>query len=109
MIKLDDALLEELGLSKLPIVEKPAFLAQVRDTLELRVGHAVSTGLSDEQLDEFDRLAEGDDSGAAATRFLENHCPDYKATVQQIFDALKKEISGAAQAILAASGLVDAS
>ena len=50
MFQLDDKFLEEVGLGSLPADQKQAFLAHLREQLELRVGTQLSEGLSDAPL-----------------------------------------------------------
>ena len=44
MFQLDDKFLEEVGLGSLPADQKQAFLAHLREQLELRVGTQLSEG-----------------------------------------------------------------
>jgi len=60
MFKLDDNLLQELGLSGLPPAEKNKMLAHIYETLEMRVGMVLAESMSTDQLDEFERFIEGD-------------------------------------------------
>lgn len=60
MIRIDDSLLEELGLMTLPKEERDALLRQIYETLEMRVGMKLAERMSDQQLDEFERFIDGD-------------------------------------------------
>lgn len=60
MIRIDDSLLEELGLMSLPKEERDALLRQIYETLEMRVGMKLAERMSDQQLDEFERFIDGD-------------------------------------------------
>ena len=60
MIRIDDSLLEELGLMALPEAERKAMLAQIYETLEMRVGMRLAERMNDQQLDEFERFIDGD-------------------------------------------------
>lgn len=60
MIRIDDSLLEELGLMVLPEAERKAMLAQIYETLEMRVGMRLAERMNDQQLDEFERFIDGD-------------------------------------------------
>jgi hypothetical protein len=109
--KLDDQLLEELGLAALPSHEKQAILRQILETLEMRVGTTLASRMSDAQLDEFERLmpAEGDDQTVVqqkeqqALRWLETNFPNYKQVVNDELEKLKVEIRQSAPQILATS------
>lgn len=60
MIRIDDSLLEELGLISLPEEERRQLLKQIYETLEMRVGMKLAERMSDQQLDEFERFIDGD-------------------------------------------------
>src|SRR5882757_4925345 len=102
MIKLDDDLLQELGLANLPPEEKKKLLAHIYETLEMRVGMKLAEQMSDAQLTEFEQFIESKDE-AGALRWLESNFPNYKDVVAAEFEALKKEIGQVAPQILSAS------
>ena len=102
MLKIDNSLLEEVGLSGLPDVEKNSFLKHIYETLEMRVGIRLADQMTNEQLDEFERYFEAKDD-AGAFKWLETNFPNYKDIVQQEFDKLKGEVAQTAPQILAAS------
>src|SRR3954467_13298360 len=102
MLKIDNSLLEEVGLGKLPDTEKNSFLKHIYETLEMRVGIRLADQMSNEQLDEFERYFEAKDD-AGAFKWLETNFPNYKDIVQQEFDKLKGEVAQSAPQILAAS------
>jgi uncharacterized protein DUF5663 len=102
MIKIDNSLLEEIGLGSLPEAEKSSFLKHVYETLEMRVGIRLADQMTNEQLDEFERYFEAKDD-AGAFKWLETNFPNYKDIVQQEFDKLKAEVAQSAPQILAAS------
>lgn len=102
MIKLDDDLLQELGLASLPAEEKKKLLAFIYETLEMRVGMKLAERMSDAQLTEFEQFIDRNDE-AGALHWLETNFPDYKDVVASEFDLLKKEITQDAPRILAAS------
>src|SRR5690554_523933 len=102
MIKLDDDLLQELGLASLPAEEKKKLLAHIYETLEMRVGMKLAEQMSDAQLTEFEQFIDRSDE-AGALKWLETNFPNYKDVVAQEFENLKKEIREVAPQILAAS------
>src|ERR1700690_3787642 len=102
MIKIDNALLDEVGLASLPDTEKNSFLNHLYETLEMRVGIRLADQMSNEQLDEFERYFEAKDD-AGAFKWLETNFPNYKDIVQEEFDKLKAEITQTAPQILATS------
>ena len=102
MLKIDNSLLEEIGLAALPEAEKNSFLKHIYETLEMRVGIRLADQMSNEQLDEFEQYFEAKDD-AGAFKWLETNFPNYKDIVQQEFDKLKGEVAQTAPQILAAS------
>ncbi len=60
MIRIDDSLLEEIGLMALPEEERRQLLKQIYETLEMRVGMRLAERMNDQQLDEFERFIDGD-------------------------------------------------
>jgi hypothetical protein len=102
MLKIDNNLLQELGLGGLPESEKNSFLKHMYETLEMRVGIRLADQMSNQQLDEFERYFEAKDD-AGAFKWLETNFPNYKEIVQEEFNKLKAEVSQAAPQILAAS------
>jgi hypothetical protein len=105
MLKLDNDLLEELGLGRLPEDQKRAMLQHIYDTLELRVGTNLANQMTDRQLEEFEEFID-DERGAnqaQALQWLEANLPNYKQVVNEVFEALKSEIRQMAPQIMAAS------
>jgi hypothetical protein len=99
MIKLDDNLLQELGLGALPPEEKKKMLAHIYETLEMRVGMELAKQMTDAQLREFEQFIEQNDE-AGALRWLETNFPNYKEVVAAEFEKLKIEIKQVAPQIL---------
>jgi hypothetical protein len=102
MIKLDDDLLQQLGLAGLPPEEKKKLLAHIYETLEMRVGMKLAEQMSDAQLTEFEQFIDRNDE-AGALKWLETNFPNYKDVVASEFERLKTEIQQVAPQILAAS------
>ena len=102
MIKIDNSLLQDVGLAGLPDAEKNSFLKHIYETLEMRVGIRLADQMSNEQLDEFERYFEAKDD-AGAFKWLETNFPNYKDIVQEEFDKLKAEVAQSAPQILSAS------
>jgi hypothetical protein len=102
MIKLDDNLLQELGLTALSPEEKKKMLAHIYETLEMRVGMELAKQMTDAQLSEFEEFINRNDE-AGALRWLESNFPNYKAVVAAEFDKLKLEIKQVAPHIVASS------
>ena len=102
MLKIDNSLLEELGLGTLPDAEKNSLLRHIYETLEMRVGMRLADQMTNEQLDEFEQYFEAKDD-AGAFKWLETNFPNYKDIVQEEFDKLKAEVGQSAPQILSAS------
>lgn len=75
MIQLDDTFLAEVGLSGLPAADKADLLNHVYEELELRVGNAISMGLSERQLEEFGAIVDHD--YPTITAWLDETAPDF--------------------------------
>jgi hypothetical protein len=60
MFQFDESFLEQVGLSNMPDEQKENFLQYAQDQLEVRIGEKMSEGLSDEQLDEFEKIIDND-------------------------------------------------
>lgn len=101
MIKLDDDLLQELGLAALPPEEKKKLLAHIYETLEMRVGMKLANRMTDAQLTEFEQFIDRSDE-PGALKWLETHFPDYKDVVASEFERLKAEIRQVSPQILSA-------
>ena len=101
-IKIDNDLLNQLGLTGLPEAEKNSLLRHIYETLEMRVGMRLADQMTNEQLDEFEQYFDAKDD-AGAFKWLETNFPNYKDIVQEEFEKLKAEIGQSAQQILAAS------
>lgn len=99
MLKIDDNLLQELGLHTLPVDERNKLLSQIYETLELRVGMKLAENMSDEQLDEFEKFIDTNDE-AGALKWLESNFPNYKQVVADELEKLKVEIKKDADKIL---------
>lgn len=102
MFRLDDNLLQELGLGTLPTEDKNKMLAHIYETLELRVGMKLAEQMSDAQLDEFEGFIDRNDE-AGALKWLETNFPNYKQVVADELEKLKGEIKTQAPAIVEAT------
>lgn len=100
MLKLNDELLQELGLGALLADDKKAMLQHIYETLEMRVGTRLASQMTDAQLNEFEKFVQSQDDNGAF-HWLESNFPNYKDVVAEEFDKLKAEIMQAAPQILA--------
>ena len=101
-LKLDNSLLEELGLGALPDAEKQLLLRQIYEKLEMNVGMRLADQMSNEQLDAFEQFVDANDD-KGAFQWLESNFPNYKDVVNQEFEKLKAEIRSVAPQILASA------
>ncbi len=103
MLKLDNNLLNELGLGALPEDQKRAMLQHIYETLELRVGTNLANQMTDQQLAEFEKFIDdgGDANQAQALQWLEANLPNYKQVVNDVFEQLKGEIKQMAPQLVA--------
>lgn len=102
MFKLDNALLEELGLGALPAEEKNRMLNHIYETLEMRVGMKLAEQMTNDQLDEFESFIDKNDE-EGALKWLSSNFPDYKKVVAEELEKLKAEIKASSDQIVAAS------
>jgi hypothetical protein len=101
-LRIDDALLDQLGLGALPDDEKKSLQKHIYETLEMNVGMRLADQMTNEQLDEFEAYFNARDD-AGAFRWLETNFPNYKDIVAEEFEKLKSEVAQNAPHILAAS------
>lgn len=99
MIKIDNQLLEELGLGSLPDDEKKALLSHLYEQLEINVGKVLASKMSDEQLNEFEAFVDSNDE-EGALKWLESNFPNYKDVVAQELEKLKEELKNNKETIL---------
>lgn len=74
MYQFDDRFLESVGLSEMGADQKETFLDYAQEQFEVKVGEVMSARLNESQLEEFDKIADGD-SEIIAT-WMEKY-PDY--------------------------------
>lgn len=98
-MKIDYQLLEEIGLGALSQEAKDSLLRHLVDRLELNVGTVIASQLTDEQIDEFEKLVDNPDQSVALT-WLQANYPGYKDVVKNELDKLKQELKTNADAIL---------
>jgi len=76
MFRLDDQFLKDIGLEGLPEDQKKPFLQHIYSELELRVGTRLSDGLTDAQLEEFEKIIDRDEE--RVSQWLADHAPNYQ-------------------------------
>lgn len=98
-VKLDDKLLEELGLDKFEEAEKDKILAKINQSLELRIGSRIAQKVSEEELKKFTELAEsGKDEEAA--KWLKKQVPDYQQIATEELEKIKTDIKETSRKIM---------
>lgn len=100
-LRIDNSLLDELGLASLPPNEKTGLLKHIYETLEMKVGMRLASQMTNEQLDEFERFFNAQDD-AGAFHWLETNFPNYKDIVADEYAKLKNEVSQTVPQIIAA-------
>ncbi len=75
MFQLDDKFLADIGLNDLPEDQKQPFLQHIYEELELRVGTRLSDGLSDAQLEQFEKIIDRDQ--ATIDEWIQQFVPNY--------------------------------
>lgn len=95
MYKFDDNFLESVGLGSMPAEQKEAFLQYAQDQLEVRIGEKMSEGLSEDQLDEFEKIIDNDQ--ATLDKWIAG-AGDYKNDV--VYQKLAENIGGSEDDIL---------
>ncbi|MFZ1360742.1 MAG: DUF5663 domain-containing protein [Candidatus Saccharimonadales bacterium] len=92
MFQLDDTFLADIGLNDLPEDQKQPFLQHIYEELELRVGTRLSDGLSDAQLEQFEKIIDRDMPTVDA--WLQQFVPSY--TEDQVFQRMQQSTGLAA-------------
>lgn len=87
-MQFDEKFLQEMGLSAMPEDQKRKFLDYIQEELEIRIGEKISKGLTEAQLNEFDKITDQ----AEAAKWLEINRPDYREIVARTVEEMKNEI-----------------
>ena len=87
-MQFDEKFLQEMGLSAMPEDQKQKFLDYIQEELEIRIGEKISKGLTEAQLNEFDKITDQ----AEAAKWLEMNRPDYREIVARTVEEMKNEI-----------------
>lgn len=130
-ISFDAEYFESVGLAPLSDEGKQSLASAIYAETELRVGTALSDGLDDEQLAEFEKIIDKDEAtvrkvldehdhdnyqnnldkpldvlaDVAGSVWLAAHRPSYHDTVRAIHEDLKREVAARHAEILATEGL----
>lgn len=60
MFKIDEQFLESVGLGDMPEDDKARFLDYAQEELEVRVGERITDGMSEEKIEEFEKIIDDD-------------------------------------------------
>lgn len=97
MALIDEKFMAEVGLGEMPAAEKQAFMEHATEELEVRVGQQISSGLTPEQMLEFEKIEEGPE----ITKWLNQNVPNFREQVMRVFEGFKQELMRDSQQILA--------
>lgn len=95
MFKFDNDFLESVGLGGIPDEQKNAFLGYAQDQLETRIGERMSAGMTDAQLDEFEKIIDND---PATIERWKSGLGDYKS--DEIYQKLATSLGGTEEQVL---------
>lgn len=87
-MQFDEKFLQEMGLSAMPEETKQKFLKYIEEEVEVRIGERISRGLTEVQLNEFDKITDPNE----AAKWLEKNRPDYRQIVDRTIEEMKQEI-----------------
>ena len=87
-MQFDDNFSQEMGLTAMPEEQKKAFLEYIQEELEVRIGERIAKGLTEVQLNEFDKITDPDE----AAKWLEINRPDFREIVSRTIEEMKAEI-----------------
>jgi protein-tyrosine-phosphatase len=86
MFQLDDKFLADIGLNDLPDDQKQPFLQHIYEELELRVGTRLSDGLSDAQLEQFEKIIDRDET--TINGWIAQYSPNF--TEDEVFKRMQQ-------------------
>lgn len=87
-MRIDDVFMKEVGLGEMPDDERQVFMDHAEEELEVRVGHAVSQELSEQQLRDFEEI----DEGGQAAAWLKINVPNFREIVSNVVQGFKDEL-----------------
>jgi len=101
VLQLNDAFLSAVGLGGLPSGLRRLALETAYDLLEVRVGEALTSRMTDDQMADFESLIDEGLDDVVSLDWLQDNLPDYKLVVHSEFENLKSEIDKDSEFILA--------
>lgn len=92
-IQLDEDFLNDIGLGNASPEKKKAFVEQILEVLQMRVGDRLGEDLTEEQLSDFERVVgAAEDSGLAAEEWLKANNPRYEEIISEELAILGREL-----------------
>jgi len=82
----DEQIIAQLGIEKLPEDERTELVNEA----QVRIGEAVSAHLTDDQLDEYQAIIDGNNDVISA--WLEKNVPDYKN--EAVYQSFEEDVEG---------------
>lgn len=98
----DDKFFDQVGLSQMKPEDRAAFAKYIRERLEIRIGSRFTRQMTDQQVDELNKILDNPDKQAVSD-WLGSNIPNYKNVVADEVARLKAEIRANASAILSVS------
>ena len=98
----DDKFFDQVGLGPMKAEDRGPFAKYVRERLEIRIGSRFTRQMTNQQVDELNKILDNPDKQVVSD-WLSNNIPNYKGTVSEEVARLKSEIKANSAAILAAS------
>lgn len=103
-LPVDEQFLSEMGLAGLPDDAKQAALGNILQTLNLRVAQRIADNLSEDQMDEFDRLTEGEPDEEALSNWLKKQVPNYNELINEEAGKMREEAMAVKNAVMGQPG-----
>jgi hypothetical protein len=93
MLKIDNTLIEELGLTHLTDEQQKEVLARIAVIADMRIGQVLARELEGDQLEEFRKLNESDGDESEMEEWMSKNFPNYQEIFTKEFEDMKNEFS----------------
>jgi uncharacterized protein DUF5663 len=90
-IPVDEQFLKEMGLEDLSQDQRPAALSTILNTLNQRVAERVADSLSEDKIDEFDQMMDGEPDEPALASWLQANVPNYQQLINDEAEQMRQE------------------
>jgi Protein of unknown function (DUF5663) len=98
-MQFDDQFFQTIGLGSASDEDRAEMISKLAELVQGRVALKLTEVLTEEQLEHFDKLLEGDDDDAALA-YVQQVYPQYPQLLQSEVDAVKKEFTGDVQQVM---------